>query len=111
MSVATNREFQTHNLYILLEDRPGALHRVVTLLRRRSYNIASLHVERSEMAGVSRMNVAIEAANAETVAKELERLIDVLAVREVTNDGFPDARLLLSTRFQADGACDVEELQ
>jgi acetolactate synthase small subunit len=102
MSVAMNHEPPTtHNLYILLQDRPGALHRVITLLRRRNYNIASMHVERSEMAGVSRMNVAIEAASAETLAKELERI----------NDRWPDARLLVSTRVQADGLCDVEELQ
>jgi acetolactate synthase-1/3 small subunit len=112
MSVAMNHEPPTtHNLYILLQDRPGALHRVITLLRRRNYNIASMHVERSEMAGVSRMNVAIEAASAETLAKELERIIDVLAVRRVINDRWPDARLLVSTRVQADGLCDVEELQ
>jgi acetolactate synthase-1/3 small subunit len=109
MPVALNRESRTQNLYVLLEDRPGALHRVVTLFRRRSYNIASLHVERSEIAGVSRMNVSIEAANATHVTKELERLIDVLAVRDVTGNLLPDARLLVSTRVQADGACDVEE--
>lgn len=109
MSVAMNSDTMTHNLYVLLEDRPGALHRVVTLFRRRSYNIASLHVERSEIAGVSRMNVAIEAANATHVTRELERLIDVLAVRHVTDDQTPDARLLVSTRVQADGICDVDE--
>ena len=111
MTVAMNQESRTHTLYVLLEDRPGALHRVVTLLRRRSYNIASLHVERSEMPGVSRMTVAIEAPSAEHVTKELARLIDVMAVRDITRGPAPAAHVLVSARWQADGACDEEDGQ
>ena len=97
-----------HRLYVLLEDRPGALHRVVTLFRRRSYNIASLHVDRAEIAGVSRMNVTVESADVDQVSRELERLIDVLAVRDVTNAAPPSAASLVSARAQADGVGEAE---
>ena len=59
----------THTLLVLLQDKPGALHRTVTLFRRRGYNIASLHVERSEVAGISRMTVATEAPSSEQVVR------------------------------------------
>ena len=97
-----------HHLYVLLEDRPGALHRVVTLFRRRSYNIASLHVDRAEIAGVSRMNVTVESADVDQVSRELERLIDVLAVRDVTHAAAPSAASLVSARAQADGIAEPE---
>ena len=109
MNRQLNRQPNTHSLYVLLEDRPGALHRVVTLFRRRSYNIASLNVERAEMSGVSRMNVALEAPSAEQVTRELERIIDVLAVRDVTHSAAPKATSLISDRVQADGVCDEME--
>ncbi|HEU4996504.1 MAG TPA: acetolactate synthase small subunit [Gemmatimonadaceae bacterium] len=92
-----------HTLLVHLQDKPGALHRTVTLFRRRSYNIASLHVERSETTGVSQMTVAIEAPDSRQIIKELDRLVDVLSVRDMTRnpdeawDGYPTARA------QADG--------
>ena len=92
-----------------MQDKPGALHRSVTLFRRRSYNIATLHVERSEMAGISRMTVGIEAPSSAQVMTELERLVDVLSVRDVTRrpESVPNAPA--PTRMQADGAGDEDE--
>ncbi len=95
-----------HTLLVHLQDKPGALHRTVTLFRRRSYNISSLHVERSETAGISHMTVSIEAPDSTQVIKELDRLVDVLGVRDMTTnpdqgwDGHPRARA------QADGLSD-----
>ena len=99
----------SHTLLVYLQDKPGALHRAVTLFRRRGDNISSLHVERSGTPGISRMTVAIDAPSAERLTRELERLVDVLSVRNVT--GSP---ALVPTAFmqqmQADGCSDVEEL-
>ena len=75
-----------HTLHVRLQDKPGALHRTVTLFRRRSYNVASLHVERAETAGISNMTVSIEAPDAKQIIKELDRLIDVLSVRDMTKN-------------------------
>jgi acetolactate synthase-1/3 small subunit len=96
-----------HTLHVLLRDNPGALHRAVTLFRRRGYNIRSLHVDRAEAAGVSRMDVCFEASSATQLAKELERFVDVLSVRNVTRS--PVTALVSTTiRTQADGICDEE---
>ena len=84
-----------------------ALHRAVTLFRRRGYNIRSLHVDRAETAGVSRMNVSFEAPNATQLAKELERFVDVVSVRNMTR--YPSTPFVSTTpRAQADGTCDEE---
>lgn len=96
-----------HTLLIHLQDRPGALHRAVTLFRRRGDNIARLNVERSETAGVSRMTVVFEAQTADRVAREVERLVDVLSVRDVTRP--PELAAVAPARVQADGCCDDEE--
>jgi acetolactate synthase I/III small subunit len=108
-----------HTLLVLLRDNPGALHRAVTLFRRRGYNIRSLHVDRSETPGVSRMDVSFEAPppNVTQLARELERFIDVLSVRNVTRHPAPafvpnpSAPTSLPTnRTQADGVCDEEDI-
>jgi acetolactate synthase I/III small subunit len=74
----------THTLVALLQDRPGVLNRVVSLFRRRGFNIESLTVGHSETAGVSRMTLVVEAADVEQVVKQLYRLIEVLKVSDVT---------------------------
>lgn len=99
-----------HTLVALLRDRPGALHRAVTLFRRRSFNIASLHVERTASAGMSRMMVSIEAHSAEPVVRELERLVDVLSVHQVTDQASAtDVHGPVPARWQADGVCEEDE--
>jgi acetolactate synthase-1/3 small subunit len=95
-----------HTLHVLLRDNAGALHRAVTLFRRRGYNIRSLHVDRAETAGVSHMNVSFEAPAAAQLARELERFVDVLSVRDATR---PTPTPVTATpRTQADGICDEE---
>src|SRR3954469_4706981 len=95
-----------HTLHVLLRDNPGALHRAVTLFRRRGYNIRSLHVDRAETAGVSRMDVSFEAPNAAQLPRELERFVDVLSGRNGTPyppPPFVSTATTGAARTQADG--------
>ena len=73
-----------HTLVALMQDRPAVLHRVVSLFRRRGYNIDSLAVGQSETRGVSRMSLVVDAENVEQVIKQLYRLVEVLKVTDVT---------------------------
>ena len=69
-----------------VEDRPGVLARVVSLFRRRGYNIASLTVARTHDPGVSRLTVVIDCDDdtARRLEANLYKLIEVLAVEDVT---------------------------
>ena len=74
-----------HTILALVQDHPGVLHRVASLIRRRGYNIESLTVGRCEMPGVSRMTLVVD-ADVEQVTKQLNRLVEVLKVQDVTHD-------------------------
>ena len=73
-------------LIAYLEDRPGALNRVVSLFRRRGFNIESLSVGRTEKDGVSRLTVVVLADDdtARRLEANLYKLVDVLRVEDVT---------------------------
>ena len=70
----------------LVQDKPGVLARIAGMFRRRGFNIASLAVGRSEKPGLSRMTFVVEGpANVvQHVAAQLDRLIDVVNVTDIT---------------------------
>jgi len=74
--------------YIMeVEDLPGVLNRVTSLFRRRGYNIDSLAVGRTEVPGVSRMTIVMEADEdaARRVEANLYKLVNVLEVHDTTH--------------------------
>ena len=78
----------THTLVALVEDRPGVLNRVASLFRRRGFNIESLAVGTTEDPGISRMTIVVESENGivDQVEKQLDKLIDVIEVSDLTNE-------------------------
>lgn len=75
-----------HTLVALVEDRPGVLNRVASLFRRRGFNIESIAVGHSEQRGVSRMTIVVDGATTrvEQVRKQLEKVVDVIKVSDIT---------------------------
>jgi acetolactate synthase I/III small subunit len=67
-----------------LEDDPGALNRVVSVLRQRSLNISSLTVAPCEAPGSSRLTLVAEAGSAPRLAHRLRKEVPVLEAEEVT---------------------------
>ena len=83
-----SRNGHQHTLVALVQDRPGVLTRVASMFRRRGYNIASLAVGKSEQLGLSRMTVVVN-GDEDTVAqvtKQLDKLIEVIRVSNITNE-------------------------
>ena len=76
-----------HVVSALVIDRPGTLNRVAGLLRARSFNIESLTVGTTLQAGRSRMTVVVrgDETHLHQVLAQLERLIDVLEVTDLTH--------------------------
>ncbi len=75
-----------HTLVALVEDRPGVLNRMASLFRRRSFNIESIAVGHSELPHLSRMTIVVNgSANVlEQVRKQLDKVIDVVKVSDIT---------------------------
>ncbi|MDR0450994.1 MAG: acetolactate synthase small subunit [Treponema sp.] len=74
-----------HVVSALVENRAGTLSRVSGLFSRRGFNIDSLTVGETEDASVSRMTIAVTGADSvlEQIIKQLGKLVDVIAVREL----------------------------
>ncbi|OMH36713.1 acetolactate synthase small subunit [Tersicoccus sp. Bi-70] len=74
-----------HTLSVLVEDKPGVLTRVAGLFARRAFNINSLAVGPTEVPGVSRVTVVVDADAEllEQVTKQLNKLINVLKIVEL----------------------------
>jgi acetolactate synthase I/III small subunit len=105
-----------HTIVALMQDHPGVLHRVVSLFRRRAYNIESLTVGTTETPGVSRMTIVTGGNDVEQVTKQLYRLIEVLKVSDVTNDSTVEREIALikvhapkSARAEIVALCTVFE--
>jgi acetolactate synthase I/III small subunit len=71
-------------LVALVENKPGVLNRVVSLIRRRGFNIDSLTVGRTENSALSRMTIVVDGCpyRART---QLEKLINVVSIEDVTD--------------------------
>lgn len=84
--MAAGNGTQQRTISALVQDKPGVLARISGLFRRRGFNIASLAVGRSESPGLSRMTFVVEGPEevVQHVAAQLDRLIDVVEVRDIT---------------------------
>lgn len=74
-----------HVLSLLVEDKPGLLTRVAGLFARRGFNIESLAVGPTEIAGLSRITVVVdqEALALEQITKQLNKLVNVIKIVEL----------------------------
>ena len=77
-----------HTLVALVEDRPGVLNRMASLFRRRGFNIESIAVGHSEIPHLSRMTIVVDGTttSVEQVRKQLDKVIDVVRVSEISSD-------------------------
>ena len=74
-----------HVISVLVENRAGTLSRVSGLFSRRGFNIDSLTVGETDDPSISRMTIAVTGAERilEQIIKQLDKLVDVIAVREL----------------------------
>ncbi len=86
-----------HTIVALVQDKPGVLTRVASMFRRRGFNIASLAVGKSEQPGLSRMTFEVD-GDEDTVyqvTKQLDKLIDVIRVSDITSQEIVSRELAL----------------
>ncbi len=82
-----------HILLALVEDKPGVLNRMSSVFRRRGFNIQSVNVletieaeKSSELPGLTRVAIVVSgsASMLGQVRKQLEKIIDVVEVSDIT---------------------------
>lgn len=98
-----------HIISILMENEAGALSRVAGLFSARGYNIESLTVAPTEDETLSRMTIVTRGSDEiiEQITKQLNKLIDVVAVMDLT-DGEHLERELMLVKVRAEGAAREE---
>ncbi len=84
-------------LSVLLENEPGALSRVVGLFSQRGYNIESLNVAPTDDHSLSRLTLTTtgDDLKIEQINKQLNKLIDVVKVVDLTEGAHVERDLLL----------------
>ena len=86
-----------HIISILLQNEAGALARVASLFSSRGYNIESLSVAPTEHLELSRLTLVTSGPDEaiEQVASQLEKLVDVVSIADMTRDAHIERELLL----------------
>jgi len=98
-----------HIISLLMENEAGALSRVAGLFSARGYNIESLAVAPTEDPTLSRMTIVTSGSDAviEQINKQLNKLIDVAAVMDLSEGEHLERELML-VKASAKGAARDE---
>ena len=98
---------------LLMENQPGALSRVVGLFSQRGYNIESLIVAPTEDPSLSRLTMTTEGDTqvVEQITKQLNKLIDVVKVLDLSLEEYVGRELLLiKMEFSEEVEAEVSNL-
>ena len=86
-----------HTLAVLVENKFGVLARISGLIAGRGFNIDSLAVGETEDPTASRITMVVDGDDktVEQVKKQLNRLIDVISIQDLTREEYLDRELIL----------------
>jgi acetolactate synthase I/III small subunit len=116
MTVTTNAPtggMSERTLSVLVDDHPGVLNRVSSLLRRRRFNVDSLNVGASEQPGLSRMTIALRGddASTEQAVKQLYKLLEVRKVTDLSDERLVSRELaLIKVATTDDNRAQIREI-
>jgi acetolactate synthase-1/3 small subunit len=88
---------KTKVISVLVENKPGVLHLIANLFRRRNFNIESITVGPTEQPHIARMTITVneDEKTIDQVVKQVAKQIDVLKVSELESGGFVMRELAL----------------
>jgi acetolactate synthase-1/3 small subunit len=102
-----------HIISILLQNEAGALSRVASMFSSRGYNIESLSVAPTEHNELSRLTLVSSGSDEviQQINKQLEKLVDVVKIADMTLDAHIERELLLmKVRVSQGGEQKLAEL-
>ena len=74
-------------LILFMEDEPGVLNRISSLVRRRNFNIDSIVAGRTEKEGITRMTLVVNEPDInkrKTIINNIKRLVEIYDVVDAT---------------------------
>ncbi len=88
---------KTKVIAALVENKPGVLHSVSNMFRRRGFNIESITVGRTEQEDLSRMTITVngDEKTLEQIVKQMNKLIDVVKVSQLEPENIVTRELAL----------------
>jgi acetolactate synthase-1/3 small subunit len=88
---------KTRVIAALVENKPGVLHSVSNMFRRRDFNIESITVGRAEQEDLSRMTITVKGdeKTLEQIVKQMNKLIDVVKVSQLEPENIVTRELAL----------------
>jgi acetolactate synthase-1/3 small subunit len=88
---------KTKVIAALVENKPGVLHSISNMFRRRGFNIESITVGRIEQEDLSRMTITVKGdeKTLEQVVKQMNKLIDVVKVSRLEPENIVTRELAL----------------
>ena len=86
-----------HVLSALVQNQPGVLAHISGMLASRGFNIDSLAVGETEDANLSRMTFVVHGDDAELeqVRKQLDKIVTVVKVQDISSEDFVERDLML----------------
>lgn len=98
-----------HTLAVLVENHAGVLSKVSGLFSRRGFNIDSLAVGITEDPKVSRMTIVVDGDEyvIEQVSKQLNKLIDVIKVTDISTDSVVRELALIKVNASANNRNEI----
>lgn len=86
-----------HVLSALVQNQPGVLAHVSGMLASRGFNIDSLAVGETEDPNLSRMTFVVhgDSADLEQVRKQLDKLVTIVKVQDISTEDFVERDLML----------------
>ena len=113
-SETKKQEIETHTLAVIAENQPGVLARIIGLFAGRGYNIDSLTVSETEHEKhVSRFTIVTTgtASVITQIKAQLDRMVPVHSVADLTVDGDFLARELAMIKVKSEGDKRLEALR
>lgn len=86
-----------HTISVLVVNQFGVLSRISGLFSGRGFNIESLNVAETSDPGISRMTIVTHGDDKkiEQITKQLNKLVDIIKVVDLTEERFVDRELIL----------------
>ena len=101
-------------LILFMQDEPGVLNRISSLVRRRNFNIDSIVAGRTELKGITRMTLVVNEPNKakrKNIYNNLKRLVDVYDVVDATDeDCHIREHALVKISINPDEIKDIDQL-